>query len=209
MVHCHPAFFYISIHAKLQFVTPTDFLCMTEQEESMAFLVFEGIRPCGTVASTKYFAMLSVVALTIALQAGNNKPAVAETTEQRLFYLLPRDTQKTILEFRSSCRDKEKLIGWNEDKRLRDIDLNGDGSRDIFVDWEKVACGEKGYSLNTTGGFDVEIYKQVGRTWKKVFSENVGEYFLSLTYERRLKLLAVSVLGGNSFCKPLPLQTPK
>jgi hypothetical protein len=124
-----------------------------------------------------------------------------------LFGLLPLKAQNEIREVRNACNE----IGLKkpyplDDDGLSEIDLNGDGSRDIVVDWKYVACGRPSYGCSNRG-CTLEIYRQTGRnSWKKVFSEQVIQYFMSATYRGRFRLLAVSIVGGNSRCKAPPVE---
>jgi hypothetical protein len=130
-------------------------------------------------------------------------PASAQTT-QRLFDQLPRQTQADIRQVREWCTNAGTPVGSEVDTGLQEIDLNGDGSHDIVIDWQRVACGDAGGGGCSNRGCDLDIYKQTGRaSWKKIFSEHVGKHFMSTTYDdrSRFRLLAISVVGGNSQCK--------
>lgn len=125
-------------------------------------------------------------------------------TPQRLFDRLPGETQRSIGDW---CKENEPSFNSDLDSGLREIDLTGDGSHDIVIDWQHVACGAAGGGGCSNRGCDLDIYKQTGRaSWKKIFSEHVGRHFMSTTYDdrSRFRLLAVSVVGGNSQCKADP-----
>ena len=122
------------------------------------------------------------------------------------FQQLSKDVRGEINEVRQSCKDLDPNFKPNDEMQgITIIDLNGDGSLDLVVD-NKYLCNEPMRGANCSNrGCDLTIWKQQDRTsWKKSFAEHVSQYFLSVTYQGRFRLLAVSVVGGNAQCKALP-----
>jgi hypothetical protein len=124
---------------------------------------------------------------------------------------IPVEERNRITAAREECK---KVEAWPEDDYknytrsnldlgLMKIDLNGDKSLDILISYERI-CNDriaKGGNCSNRG-CDVVIYKQVGQhKWTKVFDEHVRPGFLvSLDYQNRFRLLAVSIVGGNKQC---------
>lgn len=80
-----------------------------------------------------------LVVITLLAQTAYRNSAAAQT--QRLFDQLPRELQNTMREVRQSCnKESGEQISLDSDKGIELIDLSGDGSRDIVVDWEAAAC---------------------------------------------------------------------
>jgi len=116
------------------------------------------------------------------------------------FQQLPKEVQGQVNEVRQSCKDLDPNFKPNDDMQgIAVIDLNGDGSRDFAVD-NRYLCNEWMSGANCTNrGCDLTIWKQqAGNSWKKSLAEHVSQYFLSVTYQGRFRLLAVSVVGGNA-----------
>lgn len=84
--------------------------------------------------------------------------ANARTTE-RLFDLLPREARIQISATRQFCKEAGAAAPQSVDDGLSSIDLNGDGSRDILLDWQYIACGVAGGGGCSNRGCDLEIYK--------------------------------------------------
>jgi hypothetical protein len=131
----------------------------------------------------------------------------AAQLSRHLFDDLPRPVQNEIREARKFCKEAEgERPNANIDDGIREIDLNGDRSRDIIVDWLQAGCSTPGGGGCSNRGCPLEIYKQTGpAAWTKIFDEPVIKYFISLTYNGRFRILAVSVVGGNSQCKAATL----
>jgi hypothetical protein len=132
-------------------------------------------------------------------------PAAAEMTQQE-FDQLPQEARTMVTQIRASCKELGHEIPDELDAGILFIDLNGDGSRDIVFDSAKV-CSYLVPGANCSNqGCHLRIFKYVKpNTWNKIFQELVDpQYFLSLTYEGRFRLLAVSVVGGNDQCKAAP-----
>jgi hypothetical protein len=139
---------------------------------------------------------------------GSYTGSVAAQTNQNLFDLLPRQARQQILEVRQWCKEAGTETTYI-DSGLQPIDLNGDGSRDIIVDWKHVACGAAGGGGCSNRGCNLEIYKRVGKaSWKQVFSEYVSQLFVSQTYKGKLLLLAISLVESNSKCRAAPTDPP-
>ena len=83
--------------------------------------------------------------------------------------------------------------------------MNGDGSRDIFVDNEEL-CG----SLRLAGGncsnrgCDVTIYKEISKgQWRKIFNERLYAKFIAIDWETmRFQLIIASIYAGDPRCQP-------
>lgn len=121
-------------------------------------------------------------------------------SDSGLLRLLPVETQNSIAEAREFC-DQAGVRKASPDQGLEQIDLNGDGSRDILVDWQNVACGAPGGGGCSNRGCNLDLYKQTkSGTMKLVFSEHLQKYFVSTDYAGKFRLLAVTVQGGNEKC---------
>jgi len=134
-------------------------------------------------------------------------PAVAATTQDATVYSqLPPEARKAVNAIRASCKE----LGDPEpdgDAGLQIIDLDGNGSHDFVVDVENVCANRISGGNCSNRGCDLKIWKQTGRnSWKKVFDEHQGKFWLSLDYEGRFRLLAVTVIGGNAHCKAAPIE---
>ena len=135
--------------------------------------------------------------------------SAAAQSSDSLLSRLPREARDGIREARQWCKANGGGQDQNDfaDAGLEQIDLNGDGARDIVVDWRNVACGAAGGGGCSNRGCDLDIFKQTGPgAWKRVFHEHVSGHFMSTSYQGRFRLLAVSLVGGNAQCKAKPTE---
>jgi len=144
------------------------------------------------------FGILIFGVATLSQVPGSDRAAAQ--TRQSLLNLLPADVQSNIRAARDSCGTADSYA----DAGLQMIDLNGDGSRDIIVDWAYVGCGAAGTTGCSNAGCDLEIFKQTGPTSRKrIFAEHVSGHFVSVG--KRFRLLAVHLVGGDARCKGEPI----
>jgi hypothetical protein len=123
----------------------------------------------------------------------------AKTARITLFSLLPMQAREEINETKQACKEAGlKSYPDNADDPLKPVDLNGDGSLDVLVDWNEIGCAAGMGCSNR--GCPVEIYKQVGPgSLKKVYSESVVKYFLSSAKASRFSLI---ITAQDGKCTP-------
>lgn len=107
----------------------------------------------------------------------------------------PAAVNGALQEVRNVCKENGHQPLDDPQAGITIIDLNGDGSKDIFLQaWQACDMPTKEAGCNTAGCV-VQIFKQVGdHQWKVIFDETVDpQFFLSTSKEGRFNLMAVSV----------------
>lgn len=107
----------------------------------------------------------------------------------------PPEVKEALQQVRDACREDGHQPLDMPGVGVSIIDLNRDGSKDIFLQaWQACDVPTKGAGCNTAG-CDVQIFKQVGdHRWKKVLDETVDpQFFLSASENGHFNLMAVSV----------------
>jgi hypothetical protein len=121
------------------------------------------------------------------------------------FRQLPNDVRTYVEDVRKSCTALDPSSKpYDAMQGISVIDLDGDGSRDLLVDAEQV-CNSwlKGGNCSNRG-CDLKIWKQTGRHgWRKIFDEHLYRKFISLSEDRQIRLMAVSVYAGDPHCEPV------
>jgi hypothetical protein len=134
--------------------------------------------------------------------------AASKAQEFTSFQQLPKQVRDLAIEVRNSCKGLEPDMKLNyEMTGIQVLDLNGDGSRDIFIDNEEL-CG----SLRLAGGncsnrgCDMTIYKEVSKgRWQRIFNEHLYAKFIAIDDEKmRFQLMVASIYAGDPRCQPNP-----
>jgi hypothetical protein len=119
---------------------------------------------------------------------------------------LPKEVRDLAFEVRDSCKELEPDMKLDyEMSGIQILDLNGDGSHDIFVDNEEL-CG----TLRLAGGncsnrgCDMTIYKEVSKgRWQQIFHEHLHAKFIAIDWETmRFQLMVASIYAGDPRCQP-------
>jgi hypothetical protein len=142
-----------------------------------------------------------VAALAILIVASHSSRAVAEVPEMQ-FQQLPAEVQTYVDSVRKSCKELDQESQPSDAMQgIAVVDLDGDGSRDLFVDAEEL-CNTRMAGANCTNrGCDLKIWKQTGTSaWRKIFDEHLYRKFVSMSDNSRLSLMAVSVYAGDPHC---------
>ena len=122
------------------------------------------------------------------------------------FRVLPKEVRDLATEVRNQCKQLEPDFKLDyEMSGIQILDLNGDGSRDIFVDNEEL-CGP----LRLAGGncsnrgCDMTIFKEVSKgKWQKMFNEHLYAKFIAADEDTmRFQLMVASIYAGDPRCKP-------
>jgi hypothetical protein len=130
--------------------------------------------------------------------------------EDILFDKLPVVEQNKITQARQECKageawpadDYKGFSRANLDKGLMGVRLNGDKLVSVLISYERI-CNFIVPAANCSNrGCDLVIYRQTEPAkWIKVFNEHVRpEVLVSLDYNDGLRLLGVSIVGGNKQC---------
>ncbi len=148
---------------------------------------------------------LAVFAVILAVASQSNQ-VLAQISGMK-FKDLPADVRNHANEIRGRCKE----LGWGGKlhSRMQGIaitDLDGDGSRGLIVENEKLCDGYFPGANCSNAGCDLLIWKQVDRrSWKKIFDHQLSKIFISLGGEnRRFQLMVVSIYAGSPQCKPVP-----
>ncbi|MFA5899188.1 MAG: hypothetical protein WC829_08750 [Hyphomicrobium sp.] len=107
----------------------------------------------------------------------------------------PAAVNTALQQVRSGCRDEGHQPLDYPQAGVTVLDLNGDGSKDIFLQaWQACDFPTKGAGCNTAGCV-VQIFKQVGnRQWRMIFDETLDpQFFLSASEAGHFNLMAASV----------------
>ena len=107
----------------------------------------------------------------------------------------PTAVNAALQQVRSVCKEYGHQPLDDPQAGITIIDLNGDGSKDIFLQaWQACDIETKEAGCNTAGCV-VQIFKQVGNNqWRVIFDETLNpQFFLSTSKEGHFNLMAVSV----------------
>jgi len=143
--------------------------------------------------------------------------AEAFPTDQRglpMYSALPQEVRDSVEKARNACSEM-RGDGGQYQRQLGDlagiqiVDLNGDKSDDIVVDYWEVCGGPMTGAVCSNRACGFEIYKQTGNgKWRKIFDESLyGRYLVIDGVERgsnRLQLLIATLGAGDSRCQPDP-----
>jgi hypothetical protein len=142
------------------------------------------------------------IAAAIIICGGN----VSKAQELSGFNQLPKEVRNLVAEVRNNSKELEPEMKINDEMSgVQILDLNGDGSRDIFVDNEEL-CG----SLHLAGGncsnrgCDMTIYKEMSKgRWQKIFQEHLYAKFIAIDWETmRFQLMVAAIYAGDRRCQP-------
>ena len=131
--------------------------------------------------------LLAVISLPLA--------AATESSQSLDAANFPDEVRTVLDEVREACKEARLTPSTDPQAGVTIIDLDRDGSKDIFLNASK-ACETrfKGNGVCRTGGCEISIFKQIGKSqWKKVFSESVGDLFLSASSDGHFGLMALTV----------------
>jgi hypothetical protein len=119
---------------------------------------------------------------------------------------LPKDIRDRAIEVRKACRELFPEMTVNAMQGIRVLDLDGNGSRDIVVDHERLCSGPIAGAGCSNRGCDLLIYKEGSRgQWRKIFDEHLHGKFLAIDWETmRFQLMVVSIYAGDPRCQPTP-----
>lgn len=131
---------------------------------------------------------------------------VAASTGQELitFRQLPKEVRDLAIEVRNSCRELNPDMTFNDIQGIQILDLNGDGSRDIFVDNEELCGGHMAGANCSNRACDMTIFKEVSKgQWRKIFNEHLYAKFLAIDWDTmRFQLMVASIFAGDPRCRP-------
>ena len=125
---------------------------------------------------------------------------------QMNFSQLPEEIQTHVRDVQRSCRELDPDRKFAAMSGIQILSLNGDGTRDIFVDNGEI-CGNAMPGANCSNrGCDLAIYKEIARgRWSKVFGEHLHEKHLSIDWNTmRLQQMVVAINAGDARCRPDP-----
>jgi hypothetical protein len=105
------------------------------------------------------------------------------------------------VEVRKACKENAPEMTLTDMQGIQILNLNGDGSHDIFVDNEDL-CGEHIAGGNCSNrGRDMTLYKEIARgQWRKSFND---AKFIAVDWETmRFQLMIASIYAGDPRCQP-------
>jgi len=122
---------------------------------------------------------------------------------------LPDDLRKYVDDIRQHCKENDEGSQPKDPMQgIAVIDLDGDGSKDLMVDAERLCTTWIPGGNCSNRGCDLKIWKQTGRrAWRPVFDEHVSRKFVSVDEKDALKLIAVSIWAGSPHCEPVAGKT--
>ena len=137
--------------------------------------------------------------------------AAALAAYERGYTGLPQEVRDSVEKARNACSERRE-DGGEYQRQLGDwagiqiVDLNGDKSNDIVVDYSEVCGGRMTEAVCSNRSCGFEIYKQIGNgKWRKIFDEDLYSYHLVIDGEResnRFQLLIATIWAGDPRCDP-------
>jgi hypothetical protein len=142
-----------------------------------------------------------VIAVAYLALLAHSLPAAA--VEYLPFNALPKAVQETVLSKQKACvkEDKDNTTGDNL-SGVTFIDLDASGHTDVALYHGKICKYPTKGSVCSTGGCDLEIWKQVnGNSWTKIFNENVlPEPWFATNADGSFRALGLNVLRWDKPC---------
>jgi hypothetical protein len=140
--------------------------------------------------------------------------AAAFPTDQRglpVYNALPQEVRDSVEKARNACSEmrddggeyQRKLGDW---AGIQIVDLSGDKSDDIVVDYSEVCGGPMTGAVCSNRACGFEIYKQISNgKWRKIFDESLyGRYLVIDWGTNRLQLMVATIYAGDPRCQPDP-----
>jgi hypothetical protein len=131
-------------------------------------------------------------------------PAVAQQSME--FRQLPKEVRDHATRVRRSCNESYPDMRFKDMQGIQILDLEGDGSRDIFID-NKDLCGDQIPGANCSNrGCDMIVYKETSRgKWREIFKEHLYSKYVVIDWDTmRVQLMVVSIYAGDPRCLPNP-----
>jgi hypothetical protein len=140
-------------------------------------------------------------------QVVENQPSQPNVAAQELtFSQLPKEARNLVDEVRNRCKEAEPDMKLDyEMSGIQVYDLNGDGSRDIFIDDGELCGGLRIAGGNCSNrGCDMTIFKEISRgQWRQIFQEHLHAKFIAIDWETmRFQLMVASIYAGDPRCQP-------